>query len=311
MAEDSKGLAGVTPTALDELAGRMHQGATFSESDAALILESHDLVAIGMISDEVRRQLHGADTTFVRVFEAHVDAAPEALPPDTAAGEFRIVGTPDSVDTACRAVARLRALAGPAPVFGFSLHELEALGTPADTFRRLKQAGLDGIAEVAVDHTASAESIAAARAHGLLVLRVTVHGAPSDLVTFLARSRDLLAKAGGFRAFAPLPRRLSVANPTTGYDDVKAVALARLWLRDVPSIQVDWPLYGPKLAQVALIVGADDVDGVSAAGAGALGTRRSPIEEINGNIRAAGLVPVERNGRFERIGHGTGGGAHA
>ena len=81
---------------------------------------------------------------------------------------------------------------------------------------------------------------------------------------------------------------------------MKAVALARLLLRDVQSIQVDWPLYGPKLAQVGLIVGADDIDGVAAADAGVLGARRSPLEEIRGNIRAAGLTAVERNGRFER-----------
>ena len=43
---------------------------------------------------------------------------------------------------------------------------------------------------------------------------------------------------------------------------------------------MDWALYGPKLAQVALTVGADDVDGVAAADPGTLGTRRSPIEEI-------------------------------
>jgi len=126
--------------------------------------------------------------------------------------------------------------------------------------------------------------------------------APRDLLALLTQARAVLSQAGGFRAFAPLPRQLSVATPTTGFDDVKAVALARLLLRDVPSIQVDWPLYGPKLAQVGLIVGADDVDGVAAADGGLLGARRSPLEEIRGNIRAAGLTAVERNGRFERTG---------
>ena len=54
-------------------------------------------------------------------------------------------------------------------------------------------------------------------------------------------------------------------------------------------------LYGPKLAQVALTMGADDVDRVSAIDPGILGTRRSPLEEIRSNIRAAGLEAVERN----------------
>jgi aminodeoxyfutalosine synthase len=255
-----------------------------------------------MLSDEVRRQLHGSETTFVRVFEAHVGAPPAELPAGTAAGEFRIVGAPPSLDAACSAVRTLRGLAGSAPLCGFALHEIEALGGDSgEAFRRLKEAGLDGIAEVAVDLTGSVRGIEAARRAGLLVLRATVQSPPPELTPSIAHARDLLTRAGGFRAFAPLARKLSISSPTTGYDDVKAVALARLLVRDVPSIQVDWPLYGPKLAQVGLIVGADDIDGVAAVDAGALGARRSPLEEIRGNIRAAGLTAVERNGRFERM----------
>jgi hypothetical protein len=41
------------------------------------------------------------------------------------------------------------------------------------------------------------------------------------------------------------------------------------------------------------------VDGIAAVDSGVLGTRRSPIEEIRGNIRAAALDPVERDGLFE------------
>ena len=103
------------------------------------------------------------------------------------------------------------------------------------------------------------------------------------------------------RAFAPLPRRVNPAVPTTGYEDVKRVALARLVVDNVPSIQVDWSLYGPKLAQVALTVGADDVDGVSAEDETTEGRRRAPLEEIRRNIRAAGQEPVERNGRFDVV----------
>ena len=88
--------------------------------------------------------------------------------------------------------------------------------------------------------------------------------------------------------------------PTTGYDDVKRVALARIIVTNVPSIQVDWALYGPKLAQVALTVGADDVDAVSAEDDESQGRRRAPLEEIQRNIRAASQDPVERNGRFDK-----------
>ena len=49
-------------------------------------------------------------------------------------------------------------------------------------------------------------------------------------------------------------------------------------------------------------MGADDLDGVAATDPHLLGTRRSPLEEIRGNIRAAGFEPVERDGRFAAIG---------
>jgi aminodeoxyfutalosine synthase len=74
---------------------------------------------------------------------------------------------------------------------------------------------------------------------------------------------------------------------------VKLVALARL-LVPVTHVQVDWQRYGPKLAQVALTFGADDLDGVSPKDVVAEGRRRSPLEEVRRNIIAATSQPVER-----------------
>jgi aminodeoxyfutalosine synthase len=145
--------------------------------------------------------------------------------------------------------------------------------------------------------------VRAARDAGLGVWRLTIDTLGEDSrITSVERARDLQAAVGGFRAFAPLPRTMSVTTPTTGYDDLKQISLARLIVSNIDSIQVDWPLYGPKLAQVALTVGADDIDGVAAVDPGVLGTRRSPIEEIKGNIRAAGLEATERDGRFRLLG---------
>jgi len=137
---------------------------------------------------------------------------------------------------------------------------------------------------------------------GLTLARLTVERTPSaDPMPLLKTVADLQRSVAVIRAFAPLPRRVNPAAPTTGFEDVKHVALARLVADNVPSIQVDWSLYGPKLAQVALTVGADDVDGVSAEDETGEGRRRAPLEEIRRNITAAGLDPVERNGRFDRL----------
>jgi aminodeoxyfutalosine synthase len=135
------------------------------------------------------------------------------------------------------------------------------------------------------------------------VPRLTIHELrQADRVALPNRARDLQTAIGGILAFAPLPRVMSVSAPSTGYDDVKQIALARIVAENIDSIQVDWSLYGPKLAQFALTTGANDVDGVAATDPGTLGTRRSPLEEIRGNIRSAALEPVERNARFEARG---------
>jgi hypothetical protein len=289
--------------------------------DARAMLSTPDLLEVGVQGDEVRRSMHGARTTYVRVFELHVDAPPPALPSGARAGEIRIIGAPAGVDVACEAVRAAIALAGgPEKVTAFSLSELMALAARAEDFRdlcsRLRDAGLTAIADTPLDlflagagADARAEEYArVANDAGLRLPRLTVHAQPPSgageidaRVAMVERARRLQDELGGFRVFAPLPRSMSIAVPTTGYADVRQVALARVVVSNIPSIQVDWQLYGPKLAQVALTVGADDIDGVSAVDTGALGTRRSPLEEIKNNIRAAALEPVERTARFESM----------
>ena len=71
-----------------------------------------------------------------------------------------------------------------------------------------------------------------------------------------------------------------------------AALMAVLWL-------IDWGLHGPKLAQLALTFGANDLDAVFPVDSVEQGWRRAPLEEITRNITAASFVPVERNGHFE------------
>jgi CofH/MqnC-like protein len=292
--------------------------AAVNENEALAILAEPNVIAVGARGDEERRRRHGLRTTFVRVFEVHVDAVPASLPSGASAGEIRLTGKPASVAAAVAAVkaalrlssGQARGLAGAIPLTAFSLADLSDLvdGSAAsltDLAGRLAAAGLEIVAEAPVDALADPVSaVRAVRDGGLQVPRLTVREmAEGDRVRLVSLARDLQSAVGGVRAFAPLPRVTSVAQPTTGYDDVKVIAMARLLAGNIDSIQVDWPLYGPKLAQVALTMGADDVDGVSAL-EGDLGRRRSPIEEIRGNIVAAGLEPVERDARFERRGEG-------
>jgi aminodeoxyfutalosine synthase len=270
-------------------------------------VEETNLIAFGARGDEERRRRHGVKTTFVRVFEVHVDAVPAAIPAGVTAGEFRVVGAPASLAAATAAVRAAIAAAGRLPVTAFSLADLLDLGGGsiaglADVAGRLAGTGLQIVAEAPIDVLVDpVGAVGAAVKAGLGVPRLTVREATAESRDRLvALAADIQAAAGGVRAFAPLPRVSSIAQPSTGYDDVKAIAAARLHAHNIDSIQVDWKLYGPKLAQVALTIGADDVDGVSPL-EGDLGRRRSPIEEIRGNIKAAGLEAVERDAKWQFV----------
>jgi len=269
---------------------------------AQAILEDRNVVAVGARGDEERRRRHGRKTTFARVLEVHVNAIPAALPASASAGEVRIVGQA-SADALVAAVTKVRGIAGTIPVTGFSLADLldstGGLEGLRDLAARLSASGLYAVSEMPLDRLPSAaQAIRAARDAGLKVLRLTVSESDASSRLRIAElAREIQSAVGGIRAFAPLPRVTSIAQPTTGYDDVRQIAVARLFVDNIDSIQVDWQLYGPKLAQVALTMGADDVDSVSPL-EGDLGRRRSPLEEIRGNIAAAGLEAVERDGRW-------------
>jgi hypothetical protein len=278
-----------------------------SEQELSGFAASHDIITLGIAADEVRRARHGARTTFVRV--ADVGAAPgSAVTWPTAAGEIRIVGTPLTRATAIARVAEVAGKVGAVPLSGFSLADLEQLAareglTLRTLLEELRGVGLELIAEAPFDRLADARrSVEEVNIAGLGLARLTVDrpAAPDHLLQLRAVS-DLQRSVGVIKAFAPLPRHTNPATPTTGYEDVKRVGLARLVCENIPSIQVDWARYGPKLAQVALALGADDIDGVSPENETTEGRRRAPLEEIRRNIRAAGLEPVERNGRFDLI----------
>ena len=293
--------------AFDAIAARLAAGERLTDGEADALLASHDLVSIGMLADEVRARRHGRRTTFVRVFEVHVnDDLPASVPPR--AGEVRLVGKPTSVAAAEAAVRAVTAMAGGRPLSGFALDELKVLARTSRISlealaRHLREAGLEHVAEVPVDRLEDAvAAVQALAAGGLGSPRAVVHARDqAHPLASIRRAAELQRATGAIRAFAPLARTGDPAEPSTGYDDVKQVALARLLIDNIESIQVDWASHGPKLAQVALTFGADDVDGVSPIDTLELGGRRAPLEEILRNIRAASLEPAQRNGRFEPV----------
>jgi aminodeoxyfutalosine synthase len=276
-----------------------------SEQELTGLAATHDIISLGMQADDLRRQRHENNTTFLRVADVPVEpGGPISIPPG--AGEVRIVGAPTSRTAALDRVREVVQQTNGKVLSAFSLADLEALSvresiTLRALLEELHAAGLELVAEAPFDRLHDARrSVEEVNISGLALARLTIHqSSAADRLVLLKSVADLQRAVAVIRAFAPLPRRANPAAPTTGYDDVKYVALARMVVDNIPSIQVDWSLYGPKLAQVALTVGADDVDAVSPDEVTTEGRRRAPLEEIRRNIRAAGQKPIERNGRFE------------
>lgn len=291
---------------IEPLLERLLAGEALAPPEQAALFESRDLLGLGMAADELRRRRHGAQVTFVRVADVSLESAVSGTATwEGSPGEVRIVGSPVNLAQAVAAVTAVVAAVGGVAVTAFSLADIEGLSGDRSTagawLAALKGAGLSAVAEASVDTLQSPEALLeGAEAAGLPIARLTVDRvAGESRQALLARVASLVHAHPSLAVFAPLPRRTGGSAPSTGYDDVHLVALARL-LVPVAHIQVDWQRYGPKLAQVALTFGADDVDGVSSKDEVSEGRRRSPLEEIRRNILAASAEPVERSALFGR-----------
>jgi putative menaquinone biosynthesis protein, SCO4494 family len=117
--------------------------------------------------------------------------------------------------------------------------------------------------------------------------------------------RQAQDETGGFLAFIPLafhPKNTAMAEHavTTGIDDLKNIAVSRLMLDNFPHIKAYWVMIGPKLAQIALSFGADDMDGTVKEEkithmAGAETEQAMGHKTLIRMIQEAGRQPVQRD----------------
>jgi aminodeoxyfutalosine synthase len=134
---------------------------------------------------------------------------------------------------------------------------------------------------------------------------------PEHKVDHFLRLRALQDETGGFNAFIPLAYHpennyMGLKYHTTGSDDLRHIAASRLVLDNIPHIKAYWIMVSPKLAQVALRFGADDLDGTVVeekiyhmAGAGTSQSLSRP--ELERIVREAGFNPVERDTLYNPI----------
>jgi aminodeoxyfutalosine synthase len=137
-----------------------------------------------------------------------------------------------------------------------------------------------------------------------------------DRVDHLLALRDLQDETRGFLTYVPLAfhpdhnelgERLGrTGTATTGVDDLKNIAAARLLLDNVPHVKTHWPMVTPFLSQVALHFGCDDVEGTVIYervyhDAGAHTPMMLAYDDLVRLIRDAGKEPVERNSLYEPV----------
>lgn len=140
--------------------------------------------------------------------------------------------------------------------------------------------------------------------------------AARDRVEHLLMLRTLQDETGGFLTYIPLAYHPDhnelgeelgrTGSATTGYEDLRNVAIGRLFLDNIAHVKTHWPMVTPFLSQIALGFGCDDVEGTVVYErvyheAGAQTEMHMPYPALVDLIRGAGRRPVERNSLYQPI----------
>jgi aminodeoxyfutalosine synthase len=136
----------------------------------------------------------------------------------------------------------------------------------------------------------------------------------------MRRLRELQDETHGFQVFIPLAfhpehNMIGKAFPKpTGYDALRTLAVARLYLDNFDHVKAYWVSLGERLAQTSLAFGVDDVDGTVLEEriyhmAGATVPQALAEPDLHRLIRAAGRVPAERDSLYRvlKVHDGTAG----
>ncbi|HVX87493.1 MAG TPA: aminofutalosine synthase MqnE [Gemmatimonadales bacterium] len=214
------------------------------------------------------------------------------------------------------------------------LARIERIST-VETLQRLKDAGLTSMpgGGAEVFSTAVRATIAERKLTGDEWLRIhrEAHGlgiptnctmlyghveTADDRIEHLTRLRELQDETGGFLTYIPLAYHTEnnelgeelgrVGSATTGDEDLKNIAIGRLYFDNVPHVKTHWPMVTPFISQIALSFGCDDVEGTVVYErvyheAGATTQMHMQYMDLVKLIRDAQRIPVERNSLYEAV----------
>ena len=256
--------------------------------------------------------------------------------------EVHIVGgvhPTHTLDSYCEMIRRVKGALPHVSVKAYTAVELFYMIRKAEVsivegLRRLMDAGMDSIPgggaeifdetlrkKICPDKCSSEEWLAVHRAAhhmGLHTNCTMLYGHVESIeqrVDHLNRLRELQESAPGFDAFIPLKyrsrnNRMSDIGECSVEDDLRTIAMSRIFLDNIPHIKAYWVAYGKAITELALAYGADDIDGTiddttkiySMAGADARPTMS--VEELEALVRDAGFVPVERDTHYNVVKRG-------
>jgi aminodeoxyfutalosine synthase len=252
--------------------------------------------------------------------------------------EFHIVGGlhPElTLDWFCQMIAGLKERYPGVHLKAFTMVEVAYLAKRArisirETLQQLKDAGVDSLpgggAEVfservrriicdhKIDGNEWLETARTAHQIGLKSNCTMLYGhleTAEDLSDHLVRLREVQDETNGFVTFIPLafhPANTALAHlePTTGFTDLKQIAVSRLMLDNIPHIKAYWIMMTPAVAQIAQRFGANDIDGTVVEekiyhDAGATTSQHLRRHDLLRLIRESGRQPVERDTAYRPV----------
>ena len=264
--------------------------------------------------------------------------AREAL--EQGATEIHIVGGlhPDlPFDFYLEMLARLKALSPDLHLKAFTAVEIDYLSRIAglslpETLARLREAGLgslpgggaeifsERVREMLCPEKISGEKwleiMEVVHRSGLKSNATMLYGHVEtfeERIDHMRRLRQLQDRTGGFQVFIPLafqaentPLQLVNSRSPSGVDDLKTLAVARIYLDNFTHIKAYWVMLGEKIAQVALAFGVNDLDGTVVEEkigheAGASSPQAMGKEDLLTLIRKADRIPVERDSLYHEL----------
>ncbi len=252
--------------------------------------------------------------------------------------EFHIVGGlhPElSLDWFCQMIAGLKERYPGVHLKAFTMVEIAYLAKRAkisirETLERMKAAGVDSmpgggaevfserVRRIICDHKIDGrewlETARIAHQIGLKSNCTMLYGhleGPEDQADHLVKLRELQDDTNGFVTFIPLafhPENTALAHlpKTTGFNDLKQIAVSRLMLDNIPHIKAYWIMMTPGVAQIAQRFGANDIDGTVVEekiyhDAGATTAQHLRRQDLLRLIREAGRQPVERDTAYRPV----------